>query len=96
MVSSALPAYRVGYVVEDDDAILAVFLDSGPDSHDGHLIAYAPMGQHTEASIDYIRSRPLAREDQFGKLHAFLARWYGEPPAPTPVQLVVDQRGVPR
>ncbi len=90
------PPYRVGYVVEAGGEVLAVFLDSGPDSHAGHLIAYARQGEHTEACIEYICEQPLAREDQYRGLHSYLSARYAQTPGTPAVCLVVDQDGVPR
>lgn len=87
--------YRVGYVVEDGGETLAVFLDSGPDCANGRLMSYARVGEHSEASIDYLRERPLAAETQYRALHAYLSRRYAEPPG-EPLLLVVDQAGLPR
>lgn len=87
--------YRVGYVVEDGGETLAVFLDSGPDCATGNLMSYARLGEHSEASIEYLRGRPLAEEAQYRDLHGYLSRRYAEPPG-DPVRLVVDQGGVPR
>ena len=86
--------FRVGYLTEDVEA-LAVFLDSGPEAGSGKLTVYARVGEHSEAAVDYLRGLPLAGEPLYHQLHTYLARRYADGPV-EPLNLVVDQSGVPR
>ena len=86
--------FRVGYLAEDGEA-LAVFLDSGPETGPGKLTVYARVGEHSEAAISCLRGLSLADEPQYHQLHTYLARRYADG-AGEPLNLVVDQSGVPR
>lgn len=85
--------YRVAYVLEDDGEPLAVFLDSVTDCAPGNVGSYARVGEHSEASIEYVRSRPVAAEADYLPLHTYLSRRYGAGPD-EPLNLVVDQAGL--
>ena len=87
--------YRVGYLVEDGDQPLAVFLDSAPDCNAGNLRVYARLGEHGEAAISYLRGLSLAGEPQYRDLHEYLSRRYAGGPGES-LRLVIDQDGAPR
>lgn len=86
--------YRVGYVVSEG-APVAVFLDSGPGCNAGMLMSYIEIGEHGEASLDWIREQPLADAALYTPLHAYLRERYAEQPG-EPLNLVIDQAAVPR
>ncbi|BBX87970.1 hypothetical protein [Mycolicibacterium aubagnense] len=85
--------YRVAYVLEDDGEPLAVFLDSLGHCTSGNVMSYARVDEHSDATVDYVRSRPLAQEADYQKLHTCLTRRYGSGPD-EPVNLVIDQSGL--
>lgn len=87
--------YRVGYVDSDGEAV-AVFLDSAEDCNCGNLMAYARIGEHAEASLDWIRAQPLSSALQYAPLHEYLCRRYADTPGEEPLRLVIDQAAVPR
>lgn len=85
---------RVGYVRVDNEAV-AVFIDSAGDSNPGCLITYAWMGEHAEASLEWVRAQPLASEELYAKMHGYLTRRYGNAWS-GPEALKIDQAAVPR
>lgn len=87
--------YRVGYVDSDGEPV-AVFIDSAPDCNPGFLMSYARIGEHSEASLDWVREQPLAGPNEYGQLHDYLSRRYADPHPEPPLKLVIDQAGVPR
>ena len=86
--------YRVGYLSEGGEP-LAVFLDSATEVNAGKLLVYARVGEHSEADVDYLRGLPLADEDLYRTLHTYLSRRYAAGPG-DPLNLVIDQEGLPR
>jgi len=87
--------YRVRYLVEDDGCVLAVFTDSAADCAPGHLLVYSPVGEHSEASTDYLRRLLPAEEPQYRDLHTYLSTRYPARPG-TPLHLIIDTDGAPR
>lgn len=88
--------YRVAYVFSDDQPV-AVFLDSEQDANPGNLLTYARLGEHSEASIDWVRQQPAATEDQYHDLHDYLTKHrYGSLAGYDTLDLVIDDAGLPR
>lgn len=92
---TAMHAYRVAYVLSDGVPV-AVFLDSAGDCNPGYLMTYARAGEHGEGSIEWIRGQQPATDEQYGDLHAYLARRYANPSQGEALALTIDQAGLLR